>query len=128
MSCSFWIVCEMGGQCLYSCCFVRCCFQEMFIWMDGSRGIIFSGLSYYIIVSQSKLISSKWQPLRSVPSFLVAQLEKNIRILHLNNSLNLDNYKRCMKESLVYKVAWITVWLLNNNFKFYATLQWKLVH
>ena len=28
ISCSSWIVCEMGDKWLYSCCFVGCCFQN----------------------------------------------------------------------------------------------------
>ena len=28
--CLIWIVFEMGGKCLYSCCFVGCCFQDLF--------------------------------------------------------------------------------------------------
>ena len=25
-----WLLCEMGGKCLYSCYFVKCCFQHLF--------------------------------------------------------------------------------------------------
>ena len=28
--CLIWMVLEMGGKCLYSCCFVGCCFQDLF--------------------------------------------------------------------------------------------------
>ena len=29
-TCFIWMVLEMGGKWLYSCCFVRCCFQDLF--------------------------------------------------------------------------------------------------
>ena len=27
-----WMVVEMGSKCPYSCCFVGCCFQDLFTW------------------------------------------------------------------------------------------------
>ena len=30
LACLSWMVCVIGGKCLYNCCFVGCCFHDLF--------------------------------------------------------------------------------------------------
>ena len=49
-----WMVCEMRGKWSYSCCFVSCCFQELF---KRACSIL---VKSHLVFSQGILLKSKW--------------------------------------------------------------------
>ena len=46
-----WIVLEMGGRWLYRCCFVGCCFQDLFIIACNILVQLLSSFFYVRLVS-----------------------------------------------------------------------------
>ena len=71
--CLIWMVCKMGGKWLYSCCFVGCCFQNLF---KTARNIFVLYQSNFLLCGNNSFISFKKHELCFICIAVEIQLEQ----------------------------------------------------